>query len=64
MGADLQLLSGALAGRREQVFVADKVRTSSAADGAEQLSRAAGCYGGSAPASRSPGGSWPRRSTG
>jgi len=41
-----QLLSGALEGRREQVFVADKVWTSSAADGAEQLSRAAGWYGG------------------
>ena len=41
-----RLLSGALEGRREQVFVADKVWTSSAADGAEQLSRAAGWYGG------------------
>ena len=41
-----QLLSGALEGRREQVFVADKVWTSSAADGAWQLSRAAGWYGG------------------
>ena len=41
-----QLLSGALQGRREQVFVADKVWTSSAADGAQQLSRAAVWYGG------------------
>jgi aryl-alcohol dehydrogenase-like predicted oxidoreductase len=34
-----RLLSGALEGRREQVFVADKVWTASAADGAAQLSR-------------------------
>jgi diketogulonate reductase-like aldo/keto reductase len=41
-----RLLSGALEGRREQVFVADKVWTASAADGAAQLSRAAEWYGG------------------
>ena len=41
-----QLLSGALSGRREQVFVADKVWTASAADGAAQLSRAVSWYGG------------------
>ena len=36
-----QLLSDALGGHREQVFVADKVWTPSAADGAAQLSQAA-----------------------
>ena len=41
-----QLLSGALGGHREQVFVADKVWTPSAADGAAQLSRAVNWYGG------------------
>jgi diketogulonate reductase-like aldo/keto reductase len=41
-----QLLSGTLEGRREQVFVADKVWTASASDGAAQLSRAARWYGG------------------
>jgi diketogulonate reductase-like aldo/keto reductase len=41
-----QLLSDALDGHREQVFVADKVWTPSAADGAAQLSRAVNWYGG------------------
>jgi diketogulonate reductase-like aldo/keto reductase len=41
-----ELLSGALDGRREQVFVADKVWTPSADDGAAQLSRAVNWYGG------------------
>lgn len=41
-----QLLSGALGGRRGQVFVADKVWTPSAPDGAAQLSRAVSWYGG------------------
>ena len=41
-----QLLSDALGGHREQVFIADKVWTPSAADGAAQLSRAVNWYGG------------------
>jgi diketogulonate reductase-like aldo/keto reductase len=45
-GGAEQLLSGALDGRREQVFVADKVWTPSADDGAAQLSRAVNWYGG------------------
>src|ERR1700689_4733532 len=41
-----RLLSDALGGRREQVFVADKVWTPSAADGAGQAAQAVAWHGG------------------
>jgi len=41
-----RLLSGAMDGHREQVFIADKVWTPSAQEGARQLSRAVDWYGG------------------
>jgi aryl-alcohol dehydrogenase-like predicted oxidoreductase len=41
-----QLLSDALGGHREHVFVAGNVCPASAADGAAQLSQAASWYGG------------------
>lgn len=41
-----RLLGEALAGRRDEAFVADKVWTSSAAEGREQLAAAVGWYGG------------------
>jgi diketogulonate reductase-like aldo/keto reductase len=45
-GAAERLLSGALDGQRGQVFIADKVWTPSAEEGAAQLSRAVAWYGG------------------
>jgi len=45
-GAAERLLSEALDGQRAQVFIADKVWTPSAEEGAAQLSRAADWYGG------------------
>jgi aryl-alcohol dehydrogenase-like predicted oxidoreductase len=45
-GAAERLLSGALDGRRGQAFIADKVWTPSAEEGAAQLSRAVDWYGG------------------
>jgi aryl-alcohol dehydrogenase-like predicted oxidoreductase len=45
-GAAERLLSAALDGRRDQVFVADKVWTPSAEEGVAQLSRAVDWYGG------------------
>jgi len=48
-GAAERLLSAALDGRRDQVFIADKVWTPSAEEGVAQLSRAADWYGGRPP---------------
>jgi diketogulonate reductase-like aldo/keto reductase len=45
-GAAERLLSDALDGHRGQVFIADKVWTPSAEEGAAQLSRAVDWYGG------------------
>jgi aryl-alcohol dehydrogenase-like predicted oxidoreductase len=45
-GAAERLLSVALDGQRDQVFIADKVWTASAQEGAVQLSRAVDWYGG------------------
>jgi aryl-alcohol dehydrogenase-like predicted oxidoreductase len=45
-GAAERLLAGALDGQRDQVFIADKVWTASAEEGAAQLSRAVDWYGG------------------
>jgi aryl-alcohol dehydrogenase-like predicted oxidoreductase len=45
-GAAERLLSAALDGQRDQVFIADKVWTPSAPEGAEQLARAVDWYGG------------------
>jgi aryl-alcohol dehydrogenase-like predicted oxidoreductase len=45
-GAAERLLSDALDGQRDQVFVADKVWTPSAEEGAAQLSRAVDWPGG------------------
>ena len=41
-----RLLADALDGRRDEVFIADKIWTPSAEQGAAQLSRAAAWYGG------------------
>ena len=41
-----RLFAGALDGQRGQVVIADKIWTPSAEEGAAQLARAAGCYGG------------------
>jgi diketogulonate reductase-like aldo/keto reductase len=41
-----RLLAGALGGRRGEVLIADKIWTPSAPEGAAQLARAAGWYGG------------------
>jgi diketogulonate reductase-like aldo/keto reductase len=45
-GAAERLLSGALAGQRDEIFIADKIWTPSAEEGAAQLSRAVDWYGG------------------
>jgi aryl-alcohol dehydrogenase-like predicted oxidoreductase len=45
-GAAERLLSAALNGQRDQVFIADKIWTPSAQEGAAQLSRAVNWYGG------------------
>ncbi len=45
-GAAERLLADEVDGHRGQVFIADKIWTPSAAEGAAQLSRAAGWYGG------------------
>src|SRR6201985_4015753 len=41
-----RLLAGALDGRRDEVVIADKIWTPSAQEGAAQLARAVGWYGG------------------
>jgi aryl-alcohol dehydrogenase-like predicted oxidoreductase len=45
-GASEEVLGGLLAGRREETIVADKVWTSSAREGREQVARALSWYGG------------------